>query len=120
MRQRWTPDTIRFLRDAAANSDYYQQIARRAAACFPRSARVCDAGCGLGELSLALLPYCRHVTAVDICPAPVADLADRLTAEQRARTFSPAGAGMTPWYSASSAVWRRSSPPSGPSAPGRR
>ncbi|MCI9431907.1 MAG: hypothetical protein HFF70_05675 [Oscillospiraceae bacterium] len=85
MRQRWTPDTIRFLRDAAANSNYYQQIARRAAAFFPRSARVCDAGCGLGELSLALLPYCRHVTAVDVCPAPVADLADRLTAEQRAR-----------------------------------
>ena len=40
MRQRWTPDTIRFLRDAAANSDYYQQIARRAAAFFPQSARV--------------------------------------------------------------------------------
>lgn len=85
MRQRWTPDTIRFMRDAAANSDYYSRIARRAAAYFPPSARICDAGCGLGELSLALLPYCRHVTAVDVCPDPVADLASRLTAEQRAR-----------------------------------
>ena len=56
MRQRWTPDTIRFLRDAAANSNYYQQIARRAAAFFPRSARVCDAGCGLGELAALVCP----------------------------------------------------------------
>ena len=42
MRQRWTPDTIRFLRDAAANSDYYQQIARRAAACtsIPQGAQI--------------------------------------------------------------------------------
>lgn len=85
MRQRWTTDTIRFLRDAAANSDYYQQIARRAAACIPPEAHVCDAGCGLGELSLALLPYCRRVTAIDRCAAPVADLRQRLTVAQRER-----------------------------------
>lgn len=30
-----------------------------------KNAHVCDAGCGIGELSLALKPYCRHVTAVD-------------------------------------------------------
>lgn len=85
MRQRWTTGTIRFMRDAAAHSTYYQDIARRAAAYFPPSARVCDAGCGLGELSLALLPYCAHVTAVDLCPGPIADLCARLTPEQRTR-----------------------------------
>lgn len=85
MEQLWSPDTIRFLRDAAAVSGYYAEIARRAAAYFPPDAHVCDAGCGLGELSLALLPYCRRVTAIDLCPAPIADLAGRLTPAQRAR-----------------------------------
>ena len=39
--------------------------------------RVCDAGCGLGLLSRALLPYCGHVTAIDRSPAAIADLTAR-------------------------------------------
>ena len=33
---------------------------------LPPGARVCDAGCGLGGLSLALAPYCRAVVAADL------------------------------------------------------
>lgn len=53
------------LRDAAAMNRYYETIAEKITPQFQENAHVCDAGCGIGELSLALKPYCRHVTAVD-------------------------------------------------------
>ena len=61
----WTEESIAFLRDAAAMSDYYRVITGKIAPHLPENAHVCDAGCGIGELSIALAPYCRHVTAVD-------------------------------------------------------
>ena len=61
----WTEESVAYLRDAVSFSDYYQTIARRIAPQLPPNARVCDAGCGMGWLSLALAPHCAHVTAVD-------------------------------------------------------
>lgn len=62
---RWTDESIAFLRDAAAMNRYYETVAERIAPQLPENAHICDAGCGIGELSLALKPYCHHVTAVD-------------------------------------------------------
>lgn len=62
---RWTDESIAFLRDAAAMNRYYETVAERIAPQLPENAHICDAGCGIGKLSLALKPYCRHVTAVD-------------------------------------------------------
>ncbi len=62
---KWTDESIAFLRDAAAMNRYYETIAEKIAPKLSENACVCDAGCGIGELSLALKPYCRHVTAVD-------------------------------------------------------
>lgn len=61
----WTDESIAFLRDAAAMNRYYETVAEKITPQFQENAHVCDAGCGIGELSLALKPYCRHVTAVD-------------------------------------------------------
>lgn len=61
----WTEESIALLRDAAAINRYYETIAERIAPQLPENAHICDAGCGIGELSLALKPYCHHVTAVD-------------------------------------------------------
>lgn len=61
----WTDESIAFLRDAAAMNRYYETIAEKITPQLQENAHVCDAGCGIGELSLALKPYCRHVTAVD-------------------------------------------------------
>jgi len=74
MMQDWLPETIAFYRTAAAHSDYYRHLAERISAHLPPNAHVCDAGCGLGELSLALLPFCGRVTAVDRAAAPMEDL----------------------------------------------
>lgn len=61
----WTDESIAFLRDAAAMNRYYETTAERIVPQLPENAHICDAGCGIGELSLALKPYCHHVTAVD-------------------------------------------------------
>ena len=61
----WTDESIAFLRDAPAMNRYYETIEEKITPQFQENAHVCDAGCGIGELSLALKPYCRHVTAVD-------------------------------------------------------
>lgn len=61
----WTDESIAFLRDAAAMNRYYETVAEKITPPLQENAHVCDAGCGIGELSLALKPYCRHVTAVD-------------------------------------------------------
>ena len=61
----WTPDTVRFQRDAAQYGTYHKTLATHLAAYLPPDAHICDAGCGLGDLSRALAPYCKCVTAVD-------------------------------------------------------
>ena len=60
----WTDESIAFLRDAAAMNRYYETVAEKITPQLPENAHICDAGCGIGELSLALKPYCRHVTAI--------------------------------------------------------
>ena len=77
MMQAWTPEGMAFLQDAMACCGYYPALARRIAPYLPAQAHVCDAGCGLGGLSVALLPYCRHVTAVDRAAAPLENLRQR-------------------------------------------
>ena len=61
----WTPDSIRFRIDAAEYGGFDAKIAAQVLRHLPEHARVCDAGCGLGYLSLALSNGCESVTAVD-------------------------------------------------------
>lgn len=77
----WDEDKVRFMRDASAYREgrFHAQLAARVAKHLPEAARVCDAGCGLGHLSRALLPYCRSVTALDVS-ARAADEARALLA----------------------------------------
>lgn len=62
----WKPEMIRFMEEASERCDYHKQLATMIATKLPENAAICDAGCGLGYLSLALSPYCRRVTAVDV------------------------------------------------------
>lgn len=76
MRFEWTRDAIRFRLDAAARVRFDEAIAARVLPYLPENAHLCDAGCGLGLLSLALAPCCRAVTAVDESAAALAVLAE--------------------------------------------
>lgn len=66
---RWTDEAIRLMERAASRSAYYDEIADVLCAYLPAGSRVCDAGCGLGHLSLALASRGMRVTAVDISGA---------------------------------------------------
>ena len=61
----WTPDILRFMENADRLSPYFRDLARLAAAQCPRGGRVIDAGCGMGQLSLALAKHAGHIDAVD-------------------------------------------------------
>ena len=61
----WTPHSIRLLRDASEYSDYYKKLAERISVYLWSGVRICDAGCGLGYLSLELARYAASVTAID-------------------------------------------------------
>ena len=66
----WNPEKIRFRIDSVQRSTFHQQIARVLAGKFddPSSVSLCDAGCGLGFLSLALSEHFKQITSIDISP----------------------------------------------------
>lgn len=64
----WTPDTVRFQRDAALYGGYHRALAAHLVPYLPKNAHICDVGCGLGYLSRALAPHCERVTAIDSEP----------------------------------------------------
>lgn len=70
----YTEDMIRFMCDASEYGTYHRDLAAKISAYISPGAFVCDAGCGLGYLSLALSPCCEAVNAVDISPKALAVL----------------------------------------------
>ncbi|MCL2671550.1 MAG: class I SAM-dependent methyltransferase [Clostridiales bacterium] len=62
----WNVEKIRFFRDAAEFTPFHENLAAQILPCLTGKDTICDAGCGLGYLSLALAPHCGKVTAVDI------------------------------------------------------
>ena len=66
----WDPDKIRFRVDSVQRSTFHLQIARVLAAKYddPSAVSLCDAGCGLGFLSLALSEHFKQITSIDISP----------------------------------------------------
>ena len=63
---RWEPDMIRYMRDASEHSRYHQELVAQMLPWLKKDTHICDAGCGLGYLSMALVEHVGHVTAVDI------------------------------------------------------
>lgn len=70
----WTEESIRFRVDAAEQVGFDEAIAAHILQYLPENAHVCDAGCGLGYLSIALAAHCGAVTAVDTSGAALAVL----------------------------------------------
>ena len=61
----WNEEMVRFMRDASEYSDYHRRLVQWMLPDLHPGDHICDAGCGLGYLSLALSPYVRRVTAAD-------------------------------------------------------
>ena len=65
------------MRDASENSSYNRELVAEMLPWLNQEMRVCDAGCGLGYLSMELAPHVEHVTAVDINADALQDLREK-------------------------------------------
>ena len=63
---KWTQESIAYMDDACRRTDFHQRLAAELRPYLKQTDRICDAGCGLGYLSLALAPYVEAVTAVEL------------------------------------------------------
>lgn len=62
----WTADRIRWYLDASRCGDFHQKLADVIEPHLLPGDRLCDLGCGLGQLDLRLAPMVSHITCVDI------------------------------------------------------
>lgn len=76
---KWTSDSIRFRIDAAEYTRFDEGIAEKILPRLHAHDYVCDAGCGLGYLSLALAKGCRRVAAIDVNANALAVLKDNIS-----------------------------------------
>ena len=61
----WTEERVSFMADACERTDFHEKLAALLAPYLKKTDSICDAGCGLGYLSLALSPLVGHVTAAE-------------------------------------------------------
>ena len=78
----WTDDMISFMQDAANFGSYQQELADWICGALPAVRHVCDAGCGLGFLSVRLAERFETVTAADISGQALENL-HRMAVEKR-------------------------------------
>ena len=53
----WTQESIAYMDDACRRTDFHWKLAAELQPYLRETDSVCDAGCGLGYLSLSLAPY---------------------------------------------------------------
>lgn len=61
----WTEERVSFMADACERTDFHEKLAALLSPYLQKTDSICDAGCGLGYLSLALSPLVGHVTAAE-------------------------------------------------------
>lgn len=62
---KWTQESIAYMDDACCRTDFHRKLTAELQPYLRETDCVCDAGCGLGYLSLSLAPYVGAVTAVE-------------------------------------------------------
>lgn len=62
----WKKEMIYYMKNASQESKYYEQLAEIISPYLGVEDLCCDAGCGLGQLSIAISPYVKEVFAFDI------------------------------------------------------
>ena len=67
----WTPPCISYMEDASARSTYFEELAALVRGGITREGYLCDAGCGMGQMSIELSSYVRRIDAIDRAPAAI-------------------------------------------------
>ena len=76
----WSADTVRFMADACRRTDFHEKLTALLLPYLKPTDHICDAGCGLGYLSLALSSHAAHITAAERDAAALAVLRQELDA----------------------------------------
>lgn len=74
---RWTETSTRLMWAASEYNTYHKELVDTMLPWLTPESRVCDAGCGIGALALAISPHVKEVTAADISPVALQGLKDR-------------------------------------------
>ena len=72
----WEKDMILFMRHASEYTDYYRRLTEKMLPWLSGDTHICDAGSGLGYLSLELSPHVGKITAVERNPDAAAVLTE--------------------------------------------
>lgn len=88
----WTPEVMRFMEDASAFTPYFDTLASLVREHPGADGRVCDAGCGLGQLSVALALHAKSVDAVDRSREAIGYVRRRIAGIPAAETVHPIAA----------------------------
>ena len=76
----WSADTVRFMADACRRTDFHEKLTALLLPYLKPTDHICDAGCGLGYLSLALSSHAAHITAAERDAAALSVLRQELDA----------------------------------------
>lgn len=68
----WSPEIVRFMEDAASESEYFAKLAGLVTEGLHTGGRICDAGCGMGQLAAEMARLGYSVDAIDSSPAAIA------------------------------------------------
>lgn len=84
----WEKDGIRFMKDASEVTSYNRKLAKEIRSYVTKESRICDAGCGLGYLSIELAPFVKEVVSVERDPNALAVL-EEVSQKKNIQTIRP-------------------------------
>lgn len=70
----WDDDTIRWYQEANAYTDFFTNVAQVISPALEKETHLCDVGCGLGLVDLALRKKVKAITAIDSNEKVIASL----------------------------------------------
>ena len=68
MRFRWSDQSIQWFLNASEYTQFHKKLSKKLLPFLSKHDRVCDYGCGLGRLDIALAPHVSFIKALDINP----------------------------------------------------
>lgn len=83
----WNEESVHFLKDASEYGDYYKRLAAWIVPHLKGGEHLCDAGCGLGYLTLELSSYVNRITAVDSSEIALSVLREKEKERRNIRTI---------------------------------
>ncbi|WP_181899216.1 methyltransferase domain-containing protein [Lachnotalea glycerini] len=74
----WSEESIKWYKIAAEQQEYHQNLARIILSKLPQEPSICDMGCGVGYLSLALASRAKAIMSVDLNQTAIQVLKDNI------------------------------------------